>query len=867
MSGPWRAGESLLALVIIVGFAAASHLGHLEVLEGHVFSTIARLEPSPTSDDIVIIGIDEASLNSVGTWPWRRSVIAELINRIAAGQPKAIATTLTFDSPENDPALEVLEELTDTLAQTMGSELKRRANARIDLARNDVTTPGSIRSDASLHTSESGSSSRAEFRVLERGLGRLRDVLDGDRLLADAIDASGSMVLGLRVIRRSATATPEAPLPRFVAAHVLAPRSGNDASIHVSHPILVAPIAALGRQARDLGTLPSSGERAQGPLPLVEETAYGLLPSVPLLLATRALNGSTADIDVRQGEGVRIADLTLPTDEMFRLWTAAVNRYPPPLQDSAADLLSGRLSPERYRDRVVLIGPTVPHLDPAWRSLTGEPVPPVIALAQMTASLLHNDTVHRPHWGQWVELGVLALIGVYLLLALPRMRPGAGMVATGALALALAAVQTATLLGWAVWLQLGTALLMLLTGHLVLVAQRGLRLVEQPLPESAAIRSTGPSQLTRRQIAQLDESFDHLQRVPLNDAVMEQLYRLGTSYQSERMPRKALAVFRYLAAHNPRFRDVKTKIGEISSSSTYRDELEAEGQEQAGENGSGARKAASMLGRYRIERELGQGAMGIVYLGTDSRIGRTVAIKTMALSEEFSDEELRAVKERFFREAETAGRLNHPNIVTIYDVGEQHDLAYIAMEYLGGRNLGAFTRMDKLLPLAEVLEIIAKCADTLAFAHARNVVHRDIKPTNVMFEPVTGGLKITDFGIARVTDSSKTKRGMVLGTPSYMSPEQLSGQSVDGRSDLFSLGIMLFQMSTGQLPFSSDSMASLMYKIANEAHPPLRALRTDAPPCLQIIVDKALAKRVESRYQSGSQMAQDLRDCSKKITM
>jgi serine/threonine-protein kinase len=272
-----------------------------------------------------------------------------------------------------------------------------------------------------------------------------------------------------------------------------------------------------------------------------------------------------------------------------------------------------------------------------------------------------------------------------------------------------------------------------------------------------------------------------------------------------------------------------------------------------------------MLGRYRVDRVLGRGSMGVVYLGSDTKIGRTVAIKTLALAEEFEEGDVEAVKARFFREAETAGRLSHPNIVTVYDAGEDGELAYIAMEYLQGDDLIAHTRADALLPLAESMEVIAKCADALAYAHSQRVVHRDVKPANIVYDARRGELKITDFGIARITDASRTKTGVVLGTPSYMSPEQLTGQPVDGRSDLFSLGVMLFQLATGQLPFQAESISSLMYRIANEPHPPLRALRRDAPPCLQAIVDRALAKQRTERYQSGVAMARELRSCARMV--
>ncbi|MBP9654618.1 MAG: serine/threonine protein kinase, partial [Rhodocyclaceae bacterium] len=268
-----------------------------------------------------------------------------------------------------------------------------------------------------------------------------------------------------------------------------------------------------------------------------------------------------------------------------------------------------------------------------------------------------------------------------------------------------------------------------------------------------------------------------------------------------------------------------------------------------------------MLGRYQVEKELGKGAMGVVYLGRDPKINRVVAIKTMALSQEFEEDELKDVKERFFREAETAGRLNHPNIVTIFDAGEEHDLAYIAMEFLKGKDLVPYTKPGNLMPVAKVMDIVARVADALSYAHQNNVVHRDIKPANIMYEPDSDAVKVTDFGIARITDSSKTKTGMVLGTPSYMSPEQLAGKKIDGRSDLFSLGVMLFQMASGKLPFEGDSMAQLMFKIANEAHPHIREFNPQVPECLAAIIDKALTKDDAQRYQTGAEMAADLRAC------
>lgn len=192
----------------------------------------------------------------------------------------------------------------------------------------------------------------------------------------------------------------------------------------------------------------------------------------------------------------------------------------------------------------------------------------------------------------------------------------------------------------------------------------------------------------------------------------------------------------------------------------------------------------------------------------------------------------------------------------MYDAGEEHDLAYIAMEFLKGRDLTPYTKPDNLLPLPTVLTVVAQMADALGYAYTLNVAHRDIKPANIMYDPETGATKVMDFGIARITGSSRTKTGMVLGTPSYMSPEQLAGKKIEGRSDLFSLGVSMYQMVCGKLPFTGNLMAQLMFNIANEPHANISSIRPDVPLCVAAIINKALAKQVEERFQTGAEMAE-----------
>jgi serine/threonine-protein kinase len=201
----------------------------------------------------------------------------------------------------------------------------------------------------------------------------------------------------------------------------------------------------------------------------------------------------------------------------------------------------------------------------------------------------------------------------------------------------------------------------------------------------------------------------------------------------------------------------------------------------------------------------------------------------------------------------------------MYEAGEEGDLAYIAMEYLHGRDLAAFTKPDNLLPLPSVLSILARVAEALACAHRNSVVHRDVKPANVIYEPVTDLVKVMDFGVARLTDASKTKTGMVLGSPSYMSPEQLLGRKVDGRSDLFSLGVMLYQLACGRLPFVAESMGRLMYKITNEPAPDVRSVNPQVPDDVVTVIERAMSKSAEQRYQTADEMARDLRACLDRL--
>ena len=271
----------------------------------------------------------------------------------------------------------------------------------------------------------------------------------------------------------------------------------------------------------------------------------------------------------------------------------------------------------------------------------------------------------------------------------------------------------------------------------------------------------------------------------------------------------------------------------------------------------------SMLGRYEILAELGQGAMGTVYKARDPLLDRVVAIKTVNLN--LPKDEVDEYEARFYQEAKAAGQLSHRNIVTIYDVGKSERLAYMAMELLQGHELRTMLGSHTPIPVEKVLDIAAQVADGLQYAHDRQVVHRDIKPANIMVCD-DGLVKITDFGIARMRNNAvKTQTGMILGSPKYMSPEQVAGRRADTRSDIFSLGVVLYEMLTGTSPFVADNIHGVMYQTMNFNPPAPKTLNPELPEVLNFIVAKALAKNLDDRYATARDLANDLREARSAV--
>ena len=449
-------------------------------------------------------------------------------------------------------------------------------------------------------------------------------------------------------------------------------------------------------------------------------------------------------------------------------------------------------------------------------------------------------------------------MGLFVMLILPRLRALWGLVVSLVFALALFGAGTYLFMNGQ-WLKVGYPSVLLFAGYLVVISKSFLMTEKgKELVEASAIETNKMLGLSFQGQGMLDIAFEKFRLCPLDDNMKDTLYNLALDFERKRQFSKAGAVLEHISAKDPKYKDVVEKAKMLKAAS-----------EGAVFGGVGAKKEGTVmiaggktkptLGRYEIEKELGRGAMGVVYLGRDPKINRMVAIKTMMLEEGSDGESTKSVKERFFREAESAGTLNHPNIVRIFDAGDENDVAYIAMELLDGHDLVRYGQKDALLPVEKALDYIAIVADALDYAHAQGIVHRDIKPANVMLLN-DGSIRVADFGIARITSSSKTATGTVMGTPSYMSPEQVAGKKVDGRSDLFSLAVSLFELTTGEKPFKGgDGIGTLLFQIANDPHPDAMTINPRLPAGLSAVINKALAKNPDERFQRGSEFAASIR--------
>ena len=795
----------------------------LETLEYKFYDFGLFLRVKPAASPIAVVAIDDDSITKIGRWPWPRAHIANMIVHLQNAGAKIIGLNIIYS--ERDLSQGLLE-IRNVLKKIDDSPVAQKTRTTVDV-----------------------------YEALKEAEKRL----DNDAALAAAITSSQKVVLPLFFSLGDPVLMDSNSMPDYLRRNSLV--FHNPLNLLTARE-LIPPIPDFSAGALALGHINLLADR-DGIIrsePLLVDYGNRVFPSLGMQLVLKYLGYDLQDIVAVGDSRIRIRKISIPLYDNYRMLISYSGNYK---IHSFVDIVSGKVPPKAFSGKIVIIAAVATGLGTLQVTPVAVSVPSALITANVIDNILTQDHIVIPEWAMPLEIGIIFLFGLFLAFVIPRLKAGLSAIISLVLLLAWLGTAFYFLLVEGYWLKMFYPLLLLVLGYTVLVSK------EYFFTEQSKERSEADGVETNKMLGLsfqgqglLDMAFEKFRKCPAEDeAVRELLYNLGLDFERKRMFNKAVAVYEHIQMAGD-FKDIGERIKKLKA---------------VGETvifgAGGARKDGTMivdssatrptLGRYEILKELGRGAMGIVYLGKDPKINRDVAIKTLRY-EEFDEGQLAEVKSRFFREAEAAGKLSHPNIVTIYDVGEDYEIAYMAMELLDGKDLEPYCRKDNLLPHREVVKIIADVASALDYAHGNGVVHRDIKPANIMMLS-NREIKVADFGIARVMASSKTQTGVIMGTPSYMSPEQIAGQKVDGTSDLFSLGVVFFELLTGEKPFAGESITTLIYNITSTPPLPLRELLPDAHETFESIILKLLAKDKTMRYQHGQELADDLRELMKAL--
>src|SRR5258706_6361024 len=807
-------------------------------LENKLYDMRAKMRSrGKAGDKVVLVAIDDKSQAEIGRWPWPRNYMAEMVDQLTESGAEVIGLDMVFDKPELNPGLDKIRDLAKSYEEQAAAAKPAKAGAQAtefaDVLKKPAVEP------------------------------------DNDEKLAGSLAFSQKAVLAMYFIPGQGIGKSGKQVPAEIEKNFIANVKADPEVTPVQdfvppfEKFTAAGVKAIGT----INTAPSS-DGVERSVPLVVNYEGRLFPSFPLQVLRAFYKLESNDFRYAEGQLV-LGNAKIPVDPNGRMLVDFINRETFP-RYYFSDVRTKKVVPESFTGKIVLIGmDSTGALDQHITPL-GNNIPGMEIHGNVIQGILNNSYIVRPTWAPRVELALLILFGLFVSLAIPHISAGKSAIASFVLLAVNIGVGFYMFTAYGYWLKIVYPSLMLVAGYTVVVSKRYLYQEKRTETlEGESVETNKMLGLSFQGQGMLDMAFEKFRRVPIDDGMKDTLYNLALDFERKRQLNKAVAVYDHIMTADKNFKDIATRAeklriaGETMIFGGGLGKKSASADSTVMVGGGVGDLAKPQLGRYEVLKELGKGAMGIVYLGKDPKINREVAIKTLRFEDEFDAEDQKMMKDRFFRKAESAGRLVHPNIVTIYDAGDDGDISYIAMELLSGTDLKDFSAKSKLLPSNEVIEIVAKVADALDYAHSEGVVHRDIKPANIM-RLTDGKIKVADFGIARITSQSKTATGTVMGTPSYMAPEQLAGKKVDGRADLFSLGVTLYELLTGEKPFTGESIATLMFRIANEPHTGIMTHREDLPPGIQAVIDKALQKKPEERYQRGSEMARDLRNVGQK---
>ena len=788
-----------------------------ESLERIIYSVEMRLDlPQNMGENrIAIVNIDDKSLKQLGPWPWPRRTIAEMITILKNNGAKLIGLDLIFPEKENNQGLKEIRALHQSILN--------QGNAH------------------------------KEHTWILNSLKDIEERLDNDKILSDAVRETGNIILP--VIGNLGKYDTELVLTQdsYLKKHSL---KSTKMKTNLEHLIpvnqLTTPYGELSNNSLGLGHINfPSNELMKGQVHILFINFRGhIIPSMPFRLAVDYLNKQPEEAII-QGKGIRLSKSinSTPRGEILIKFKGGRRSFP---YYSFVDILNVKKVPAVFDGKIVLIGYTAEGA-PTINTPVDPHMPRVELTANIVEDLIDGRYLQRPNNMIHIEVFLLLFLSLFASLIQPRLSFANRISVTAGMLSLVFLIGVVSFIALDIWFKTIYIGLSLITISAIL-SVKDIFHRQKSLGLKESIESNRMLGLSFQSQGLLDLAFEKFRKCPLDDAMKDVIYNLGLDYERKRMLNKAVSIYEYIIQTDRDFRDLDERIPMLKKMLGSLSLGGYEGKKEEKIVVSESQDIKPTVGRYEILSELGQGAMGIVYKARDPKINRLLAIKTIRFSDEFEDERIAEIKERFLSEAEIAGRLSHSSIVSIYDVGEDFDLTYMAMEFLDGENLQKYCRKDALLPLRKILFIIAETANALDYAHEQGVIHRDIKPANVMLLN-DGKIKVTDFGIAKAVSSSKTKSGIVLGTPNYMSPEQINGLKLDGRSDIFSLGVVFFELLTGQLPFHGKTLANLFYQITQAKHSSPREINPKVPkPCAQIL-DKALAKDPRQRFKKAGDFA------------
>jgi serine/threonine-protein kinase len=819
----------LLTLIILAAYMLS--WGPLVSLENRTYDIRARMLREEPTAPIAIVAIDEKSIQDLGRWPWSRDKIAGIIDVLTSYDASVIGLNVFFSEAKVDPGQLAMGGILEQIQENKG------------FGRN---------------------------RALREVAGMIEETLmelDKDAMLEEALEVSEKTVVPIDFLLGERVSGGDMEWPPFVLKSTIEAPDPPGTLTALAVQVMTLPDFASRSAGLGHVTMRSDNDGSWRKVPLVIEYQGRYFPSFALDVAMKHLEYGIGKMDLSGENAVRFGKVDIPTTddkEMLIKFRGDMFSYP---HYSFSDLLLGDVPASDFEGKVVLIGVVAEGFTNFGVTPLSRKLSSVELQATIVDNIISRDLISRPGWARNAELGALLAFGLFISFLISRLR-----------ALVSAIITVALLGGWVGagfylfktegwWLMMAPHALLIVIGYTSVMSLRFMVTERRSEKfESDNIETNKMLGLSFQSQGMLDLALEKFMKCPIEEEdIKSHMYNLALDFERKRQFNKAVSIYQHIRTVGD-FKDIDDKIEKLTKAG----ETMIFGTGQLG----GGKKDATMivegtdmaptLGRYEVQKELGKGAMGIVYLGLDPKIKRQVAIKTVRF-DEVEENMMQEVKERFFREAEAAGRLSHPNIVTMYDAGEDQDLAYVAMELLDGKDLSDIVTEKGKLPPLMAIQIVGQVADALNYAHKQGIVHRDIKPANIMVLK-KGGAKVTDFGIARVVESSKTQTGVVLGTPSYMSPEQVAGKKVDGRSDIFSLGVMFYELLSGKKPFTGDSLATLMYNIANNPHTPVREAAPDVPDCCAVIVDRFLEKDITKRYQSGGQAIKDLKACYQALS-